>query len=135
MTTQTELPDMPSTTANADATNRTLPEGATIVLEECTRPTRAGTRRFVQLRAYNGTKEVRTRVEDNVAPYNFKIYLDLACREIRRMCQAYSEKPLMLRRKPHSLQEFVCQMAALGMFRSLPCHHEMKITLHDEREC
>src|SRR5262249_13058852 len=116
MTIQTELPEMPSVTAEADPTNRTLPGGVTVVLERCETATRAGMRRFLQLRAYcetyrGGIKEVSMRTEDNPASRNFELYLDLVCREVRReiegLTQSHSEKPLLvLKRRPHTLREF-----------------------------
>jgi hypothetical protein len=125
MTTQTELPETPSTPAEAGATNRTLPGGVTVVLERCETATRAGMRRSLQLRAYcdtyrGGIKEVSMRTEDNPASHNFELYLDLVCREVCReiegLTQSHSEKPLLVsKRRPHTLREFAHQMVALGM--------------------
>jgi len=95
-------------------------DGVTIVLERLEASSRGGIRRFCQLRAYcdasyhyGSCKEVHMRIKDAVPAVGLRAYLDLVCREIRRIHQRFSRKlpsAWKWRRTPRNLEEFVQDM-------------------------
>jgi hypothetical protein len=72
---------------------------------------------FTELRAYrHGNNNIIKMRVDDVGPVNLHLYLDLIIREITRLRKSYTAKPSIGVTTPHTIADFVQEMAYQDMF-------------------
>jgi hypothetical protein len=95
----------------------TLPEGACISISKMKSAGEKRTVLFTELRAYrHGNNNIVKMRVDGVGPVNLRLYLDLIVREITRLRKSYTAKPLIGVTTPHTIADFVQEMACQDMF-------------------
>jgi hypothetical protein len=92
----------------------TLPDGATLSVvrgQHSALSATVGT----YLIAMRERERLQMRVDD-VSPHNLRQYLDLLVREIRREQARFNKKPWLAVASPHTIHDFVANMATKAMF-------------------